>query len=90
MVQLFKIEQDRNPVYLIEKISNEFKHKTRLATGNGIRGTEKVKSDERNKLFIPRATKQWNIKVFGEPEAIQEGTKSLCKKKCKHYVNFNY
>ena len=60
MVQLYKIKQDRKPVYLSDKISREFQQKTRLATGNGIREAEKIKSDERKKSFIPRATKNWN------------------------------
>ena len=60
MVQLFKVKLDRKPVYLFDKISKEFEHKTRLATSNGIKETEKIKSDERKKSFIPRATRQWN------------------------------
>ena len=46
MVQLFKIKQDRKPVYLYEKISKEFQRKTRLATGNCVKETENIKSEE--------------------------------------------
>ena len=60
IVQLFKIKQDRKPVYLYDKISTEFDYKTRLATSNGIKENQKVKSDERKKSFTPRATRQWN------------------------------
>ena len=86
MVQLFKIKQDRKPVYLSEKISNEFKHKTRLATGNGIRETEKVKSDERKKSFIPRATKQWNSLPVSLRSFV---TLKQFKKELKVYVRRN-
>ena len=87
IVQLFKIKQDRKPVYLSEKISNEFKHKTRLAKGNGIRETENMVHPDSNKTMEQFTSV---TKVFCEPEAIQEGTESVCKKKCKHYINFNY
>ena len=60
IVQLFKIKQDIKPAYLFEKISHEFQHKPRLATGNGIRDTVKFKSDERKKSIIPGLTQQWN------------------------------
>ena len=86
MVQLFKIKQDRKPVYLSEKISNEFQHKTRLATGNEVRETEKVKSDERKKSFIPRATKQWNSLPVSLRSFV---TLKQFKKELKVYVRRN-
>ena len=49
MLQMFKIRQDKKPVYLFDKISKEFQHKTRLATGGGIKEEEKPNSDEKKK-----------------------------------------
>jgi hypothetical protein len=86
MVQMFKIKQDGKPVYLHEQISKEFQQKTRLATTNGIKETEKIKSDERKRSFIPRATKNWN----GLPVKLRSLTSvKLFKKELKIYVQIN-
>ena len=60
MVQVFKIKQDGKPVYLYNKLSQAFNYRTRLASSNGIRETEKIKSDLRKKGFVHRSTLQWN------------------------------
>lgn len=60
VVQLFKIKKFKKPSYLFDKFSSEFPLRTRLAEGNRIRETETIKSDERRKSFIPRATRAWN------------------------------
>ena len=73
-------------VYLYEKVSKEFQQKTRLATGNGIKETKKMKSDERKRSFIPRATKHWN----GLPVKLRSHTSvKLFKKELKIYVQIN-
>ena len=60
LIQVFKIRRDGKPTYLYRKLSAQFDPRTRLAVGNGIRGTLKIKSEERRKSFIPRAIRTWN------------------------------
>ena len=60
LIQVFKIKRDGKPTYLYRKLSAQFDPRTRLAVGNGIRGTLKIKSEERRKSFIPRAIRTWN------------------------------
>jgi hypothetical protein len=86
MVQLYKIRQDKKPVYLHDKISKSFQQNTRLAMGNGIKETEKIKSDERKKSFIPRATKTWN----SLPVSLRSFVNiKIFKKELKNYVKKN-
>ena len=86
MLQMFKIRQDRKPVYLFNKISKEFQHKTRMATGGGIKEEEKIKSDERRKSFIPRATSSWN----SLPVSLRcISSVKIFKKELKTYVKNN-
>ena len=60
VLQVFKIKKEKKPEYLFNKISAEFQHRTRLAAGNGIRETDKVKHEERRRSFIPRGIRAWN------------------------------
>ena len=60
MVQVFKTRLERKPVYLYDKLSKSFSYRTRLASENGIRETETIKSDLRKKGFVHRSTQQWN------------------------------
>ena len=60
VLQVFKIKKEKKPEYLYNKISAEFQHRTRLAVGNGIRETVKVKHEERRRSFIPRGIRNWN------------------------------
>ena len=86
MLQMFKIRQDRKPVYLFDKISKEFQHKTRLATGGGIKEEEKTNSDERKKSFIPQAISSWN----SLPVSLRCLTSvKILKKEMKTYVKNN-
>ena len=60
LVQVFKIRQERKPVYLADKLAKNFNYRTRLAASNGIRMTEKLDSDMRKDSFIPRTSIEWN------------------------------
>ena len=60
MVQLYKIKTLEKPSYLHSKISTNFQKRTRLAEGNGIREVQRIKTYERRKTFLPRATRVWN------------------------------
>ena len=56
----FKIKQERKPVYLDKKLSQDFNYKTRFAEGHAIRVNYNIKHDCMEKSFIPRSVKTWN------------------------------
>ena len=60
VLQVFKIKKEKKPDYLFNKMSTEFQHRTRLATGNGIRELDRLKHEERRKSFIQRGIRSWN------------------------------
>ena len=86
LVLMFKVLQDRKPVYLHEKVSVEFVQKTRQATGGSIRETRTFEKDAGISSFIPRTTKVWNelpveMKMMSNQEKF--------KKKVKWWVRNN-
>ena len=60
LVLMFKILQEKKPVYIHEKVSASFARKTRLAKGGTIRETRMFEKDPGITSFIPRTTKSWN------------------------------
>ena len=62
LILVFKVLDKKSPVYLYEKLSNEFPYKTRFATQENIRigGSQYGFKDLSQKSFRCRASKQWN------------------------------
>ena len=60
LVLMFKILQDRKPIYIHSQVSTSFARRTRLARGGAIRETRTFEKDAGISSFIPRTTKRWN------------------------------
>ena len=86
ILQVYKVRKYGRPTYIYRKISEEFNQRTRLAVGNGIRETFKIKSSERRRSFIPRAIRSWNAL----PTSLRQVDKlNKFKKELKLYVKNN-
>ena len=59
LVPMFKIVQDRKPIYIHSQVSTSFARRTRLARGGAIRETRTFEKDAGKSSFIPRTTKRW-------------------------------
>ena len=57
---MFKVIQDRKPVYIHSQVSTSFARRTRLARGGAIRAMRTFEKDAGKSSFIPRTTKRWN------------------------------
>ena len=86
ILQVYKVRKYGRPTYIYSKISEEFNQRTRLAVGNGIRETFKIKSSERRRSFIPRAIRSWNAL----PTSLRQVDKlNKFKKELRLYVKNN-
>ena len=52
---------EKKPVYLYDKFSKDFVHKTRMADTNCIKLSTKKKSELTKSSFVYRATNRWNL-----------------------------
>ena len=86
LVLMFKILQDRKPVYLHERVSAGYIHKTRQATGGAIRETKTFTEDAGISSFIPRTTKLWNELPV---DIRTEGNLKIFKKMARIWVKNN-
>ena len=60
MLQVYKIKTTGRPVYFHEKFTRQFGANTRLATTNGIKLDQRVKSELAKNNFTYKSVKQWN------------------------------
>ena len=82
ILQVYKVRKYGRPTYIYRKISEEFNQRTRLAVGNGIRETFKIKIIE----SIPRAIRSLNAL----PTSLRQVDKpNKSKKELKLYVKNN-
>ena len=60
LVLLFKIRHEKKPTYFHEKISNDFKYKTRLVANHGIKHHNMLSTELTKSSFLNRTTEIWN------------------------------
>ena len=60
LVLIFKIKQNKKPVYFEEKFGKQFPRITRLSTGNGIRLDQKIRNKISQQNFSYRSVCAWN------------------------------
>ena len=60
LILIFKVLSDQKPRYSHLKMSSEFVHRTRQATGGAIKETRIFRQDAGSSSFIPRTSKLWN------------------------------
>ena len=60
LVLIFKIKQNKKPVYFEEKFGKQFQRTTRLSTGNGIRLDQKIRNKLSQQSFSYRSLCAWN------------------------------
>ena len=87
LIMLFKIKLTKNPTYFYDKVSMEFKHKTRLATSEGIRENLLIGTELAKNSFLNRTVKVWNkLPVDIRSSSLE----SHFKKNLKLWVKSNY
>ena len=80
---MFKIQQDKKPVYIYDRIS---KFSTRLRDRRQIKETRHFKTDTANRSFIPRAINDWN----NLPYSLRETTSlRIFKSELKSWIRNN-
>ena len=60
LISIFKIKENRKPVYLSEKISTDFNYQTRQATGSSLKVNKTPKSGTAKESFVHSSTVLWN------------------------------
>ena len=60
LISIFKIKENRKPVYLSEKISTDFNYRTRQATGSSLKINKTPKSGTAKESFVHSSTVLWN------------------------------
>ena len=60
LILVFKIRHDKKPVYLANKLGQDFSHNTRFSRENRICLNRNFEYDLTMQSFIPRATASWN------------------------------
>ena len=60
LLLVYKIRSEGKPVYLKQKLCNQFSYNTRLSRTNGIKLAGPIKSELHKQSFIPRASNSWN------------------------------
>ena len=86
LLLVFKIRKEQKPVYLFNKLSNQFSHNTRNAKNNKIKQSQIPKSDIALSSFVNRSIVSWN----NLPNDITNLTEiNLFKRKLKNWVRLN-
>ena len=60
LILVFKIRKERRPVYLFNKLSNQFNRNTRNAKNNKIKQNQNPKSEIAESSFVNRSIVNWN------------------------------
>ena len=60
LLLVFKIRQDKKPVYLYNKFSQKYAYPTRFSNNNEIRQVQLPKSEIKKSAFVNRSTVSWN------------------------------
>lgn len=82
----YKVKSEGKPLYLKDKLCRDFSYNTRLAAGDGIRYSGKIKHELYKTSFIPRVTISWN----NLPNNIRQSKDiKIFKKDCKVWIKSN-
>ena len=61
LLLLFKVKNEKKPVYLYNIVSKSFPYETRAARANNIMENQQTSSDITKLGFISKSTKSWNV-----------------------------
>ena len=79
----YKVKSEGKPLYLKDKLCRKFSYNTRLAAGDGIRYSDRIKHELYKTSFIPRVTVSWN----NLPNNMRQSKNiEIFKKDCKAWI----
>ena len=87
LLLVYKMLQEGKPAYFLGKFNSDFPYRTRITSANGLRKTDKIKSDPRKFGVVNRTTEDWNKLPIGLKTEISV---NKFKQKLKKYVGENF